>query len=98
MTSRLISTAKYCSHGCLPYIQRDLHLVGVATVDVKHNEVQTKKKPCVTLHVRPAKAVSKPKVSLRPNPPHKEPGKAPKKVPKKTLKQVSQPKSMGPGP
>jgi len=68
--------------------ERDPHLADLAAedaLDFKHKNVQTKKKPCVTLHVRPTKAASKPKVSLRLNPPKKAPKQAPK------------PKSMPPG-
>lgn len=69
--------------------ERDPHLADLAAEDVldfKHRSVQTKKKPCVTLHVHPTKAASKPKVSLRLNPPKKAPKQAPK------------PKSMRTGP
>ena len=73
------------------------HLADLGPEDVlnfQYENVQTKEKPCVTLHVDPTKAASKPKVSLRLNPPKKEPKKAPKKAPK----QAPRPESLRPGP
>ena len=69
--------------------ERDPHLADLAAEDVldfQYENVQIKRKPCVTLHVRPTKAASKRKVSLRLNPPKEAPKQAPK------------PKSMRPGP
>ena len=71
--------------------ERDPYLADLAAEDVldfKHKNVQTKKKPCMTLQVRPIKAASKPKVSLRLNPPKKAPKKASKKAPMKAPKQA----------
>ena len=55
--------------------ERDPHLADLATEhvpDIKHKNIQTKR-PCVTLHVRSSKTASKPKVSLRLNPPKRAP-------------------------
>ena len=71
----------------------DPHLADLAAEDIldfQHGNVQTKRKPHVTLHVRPAKAVIKRKVSLRLNPP--------KKAPKQAMKRAPKPSSMRPGP
>ena len=64
---------------------RDPHLADLAAEDVldfKHKNVQTTRKPCVTLHVRPTKAVAKRKVSLRLNPPKRAPKRTPERAPK----------------
>ena len=48
--------------------KRDPHLAGLATErvpDVQYKNIQTKKKPRVTLHVRATRTVPKRKVSLR---------------------------------
>lgn len=71
-----ISPADVC-----PSTERDpllAHLPAEAVLDFQHENVRTKKKPRVTLHVRPRNAAPKRKVSLRLKPP--------KKVPKQALK------------